>query len=505
MLLPQLVEGIAIDVARPGSATSDIAWLTDDSRQVRPGSLFAAMTGSTHKGQDYVRDAVRYGAVAILAHRDVIEDIIPLVPDGVTLLAADEPRMALAQLAARFYAPQPDYVAAVTGTDGKTSVAHFTSSLWEWQGKKAASFGTVGVRGGNLPVELTDMAIANTTPGSVALHQLLQALARHGVQHVAMEASSHGLHQYRLDGVRLFSAAFTNLTQDHLDYHGTLEAYFEAKARLFKELLPKDGTAVINLEDALGEALIAACRERGIRHWGYGHIKGAELELVEWRPHVKGAEVVLNLFGTVYTTDVPLLGRFQVMNLLAALGMVAASGEPVDSLIGYLPKAEGVPGRMQRAVVTPQGAVVLVDYAHTPGALEQVLKAVRLHAENARVIAVFGCGGDRDPIKRPLMGEIAGRLADVAILTDDNPRTEDAASIRAAVKAGMGHAVAEVHDIGGRAEAIQAAVRMARAGDVVLIAGKGHEKEQIIGTVKHPFDDVQVARDAANAKEAALG
>jgi UDP-N-acetylmuramoyl-L-alanyl-D-glutamate--2,6-diaminopimelate ligase len=501
MLLPQLLEDIAVTVVRSLPTPVSIHSVTDDSRRVEPGSLFVAIGGSRDDGGRYVKDALANGAAAVLVASDWAAEATSLGADA-AVLVANEPRLALAQLAARFYGPQPRYVAAVTGTDGKTSVAHFTCALWEWQGKKAASFGTVGVTGKSLPPELSGHAVANTTPGSVALHQLLQKLAGYGVQHVAMEASSHGLHQHRMDGVRLFAAAFTNLTHDHLDYHGTQEAYFQAKARLFADLLPAGGIALINAEDARAAELLAICKSKGLHAWRYGQVRGSELELLEWKPFAQGAHIKLRLLGKDYERDVPLLGRFQVMNLLAAMGMVASGGEPIEQLVDYLPQAEGVPGRMQRAVLTPKGAVVLVDYAHTPGALEQVLKAVRLHAEHARVIVVFGCGGDRDPAKRPVMGEIAGRLADVAVLTDDNPRSENPVAIRAAVKAGMAQATAELHEIGDRAEAIAAAIAIAKQGDVVLIAGKGHEKEQIIGDVKHPFDDVQIARDAREMKKA---
>jgi UDP-N-acetylmuramoyl-L-alanyl-D-glutamate--2,6-diaminopimelate ligase len=389
-------------------------------------------------------------------------------------------------MAARFYRPQPETVAAVTGTNGKTSVTVFTRQLWQGLGWPAASLGTIGIvaPGFAHPGSLT-------TPDPVTLHSELNALAQSGVDHVAIEASSHGLDQFRLDGLKPKAAAFTNLTRDHLDYHGDMAAYRAAKTRLFTDLLPRDGIAVINLDDETGAELARNCRLRGQRVLGYGRAEPAELRLVAARPTPHGQELTLDLLGVRHELALPLMGDFQAMNVLAALGLAIATGAEIAPAVALLPTLTGAPGRMERIGTHATGAPILVDYAHSPDALENALKALRSHVEG-RLILVFGCGGDRDTGKRPQMGAIARLLADVAIVTDDNPRSEEPASIRRAIVAACPGAI----EIGDRGDAIRRGLAMLRAGDALLVAGKGHETGQIVGGRTLPFSDSDVARAA---------
>jgi UDP-N-acetylmuramoyl-L-alanyl-D-glutamate--2,6-diaminopimelate ligase len=463
----------------PESLLATITDITDDSRQVTTGALYVSMQG------DYIEQAIAKGAIAVVAPKGTKQSSIPVYE-------VEDPRATLAELCARFFQPRPATIVAVTGTDGKTSVAHFCRQLWERVGCAAVSLGTIGVRG-KAAGSLGSESLTNTTPGMVALSKMLQQLALQGVTHVAMEASSHGLDQKRMDGIALKVAAFTNFTRDHLDYHGTLEAYFAAKARLFTTLLPAGGIAVLNAEDAKVVSLAEACPH--LKIWRCGAVAGAELQLVEYRPDAAGAEITLQCFGQQQTMHVPLLGRFQVSNLLTAMALVHASGVPMQPLLEALPTLEGVPGRLQTATHTKKGSAVLVDYAHTPAALENMLGAVRAHV-TGRLIVVFGCGGDRDAGKRPLMGAAAARCAEVVIVTDDNPRSEEPGAIRRAVLSGIPAGV-DVLEIGDRQQAIATAIAQAQQGEVVVIAGKGHEKEQIIGDQRLPFDDVDIARRAA--------
>jgi UDP-N-acetylmuramoyl-L-alanyl-D-glutamate--2,6-diaminopimelate ligase len=478
------MDGDGVFISAPPGSDRLITGLTSDSREVKPGFLFAALPGSRTHGARFVAEAVSRGAVAILT-----ADPARFADLAVPVIADPNPRRRLAQMAARFHAPQPAVIAAVTGTNGKTSVAAFTRQLWERAGLAAASLGTIGLvapgltRAGNL-----------TTPDPVALHRTLGELARAGVDHVALEASSHGLDQYRLDGLALTAACFTNLTRDHLDYHHDMASYFAAKRRLFAELLPADGTAVINLDSAEGRELAASCHARGQRVIGFGTAQGADLRLVETRPDPSGQYVVLDAAGERRFLHLPLLGAFQAMNALAAVGLATATGIDLGAALDALPLLEGAPGRMAQAAVLPNGAPVIVDYAHTPDALETVLQALKPHCRG-RLIVVFGCGGDRDPGKRPMMGEIAARCADVAIVTDDNPRSEDAASIRRAIVA----ACPGAREIGDRRRAIEEAAAQLAPGDVLLLAGKGHESGQIVGTSVLPFDDTDVAREVVAA------
>jgi UDP-N-acetylmuramoyl-L-alanyl-D-glutamate--2,6-diaminopimelate ligase len=389
-------------------------------------------------------------------------------------------------MAAQFYAPQPRTVAAVTGTNGKTSVVTFVRQIWQRAGLRAASLGTLGIVGpdGSEPGSLT-------TPDPVTLHRELQKLARGGVDHVALEASSHGLDQFRLDGLEIAAAAFTNLTHEHLDYHRTMQAYLAAKARLFGQVMHPGGNAVLNADTPEFESLRQLCEKRSHSVYGYGANPAAELRLLAARPLGHGQELELIVLGRRSSLFLPLAGRFQAMNALAALGLAIATGVGPDEGTAALSQLTGAPGRMQHVAAHPNGAPILVDYAHKPDALETVLQALRPQCRGALVL-VFGCGGERDTAKRPMMGAIGARLADRVIVTDDNPRGEDAGAIRRAILA----AAPGAREIADRAEAIAEAIRGLGPADLLVIAGKGHERGQIVGSVVHPFDDAEVARRA---------
>jgi UDP-N-acetylmuramoyl-L-alanyl-D-glutamate--2,6-diaminopimelate ligase len=467
----------------------EIRGLTADSRDVKPGFLFAALPGTRADGRRFVNDAVARGAVAVLT--DDPGSFTPLAErmPPVRVIFDANPRRRLARMAARFYAPQPDALVAVTGTNGKTSVTVFTRQIWQHLGQRAASLGTIGIVGPNF-----EQVGSLTTPDPITLHRELSMLARSGIDHVALEASSHGLDQFRLDGLELSAAAFTNLTRDHLDYHRDMEAYFAAKARLFTELLPPEGTAVLNIDVPEGERLVALSRQRGQAVLTFGTASKADLRLISARPLDAGQQIRLAVLGHERDLVLPLVGAFQASNALAALGLAIATGAPVEEAVESLPKLAGVPGRLQHVATHPNGAPIIVDYAHTPDALETVLQALRAHCRG-RLVVLFGCGGDRDPGKRPQMGAIAERLADIAIVTDDNPRSEDPAAIRRAILA----ACPKAEDIGDRAAAIRHGLALLAPGDLLLIAGKGHERGQIIGSVTHPFEDAAVARNAVAA------
>lgn len=474
----------------PPAFDPDVTGLTADSRAVRPGFVFAALPGVKADGRAFIADAIAKGAVAVLAPAGTV-----LPEDSAAVLVEDaQPRLAFARMAAAFHRSQPDTIVAVTGTNGKTSTVQFVRQIWTRLGLKAASLGTLGLTGPGL-----DGYGAMTTPDPVALHGYLAAVKDAGIEHLAMEASSHGLDQFRLDGVALKAAGFTNLTRDHLDYHGTMEAYRDAKAALFGRVLPPGGTAVLNADSDVFSHLAEICSHRGHRVLAYG-LAGRELRVNGVEPLAHGQRLSLTVLGRDVTVDLPLAGRFQAWNVLCALGLVLGSGPGIatdaddfrDAALDTLPLLEGVPGRLQHVATHPSGATVYVDYAHTPDALETVLRALRPHASR-NLVAVFGCGGDRDRGKRPVMGELAGRLADRAIVTDDNPRTEDPAFVRSEVLAGN---PARLEEIGDRHEAIRTAVRGLRAGDVLVIAGKGHEQGQTIGTEVRPFDDAAEARKA---------
>lgn len=454
----------------------EITGITANSSQVKNGFVFFALQGEKTDGNKFIPQAVANGAVVIISNsqQQITNNIY-----------ASNPRLALAKMAANFYAKQPKHIVAITGTDGKTSTADFFRQLVALGGKKSASMGTLGVIAGS-GENLYEGTL--TTPDAVELRRILAELAENDVQGVAIEASSHGLSQYRLEGVKLEAAAFTNIARDHLDYHHTEQAYFEAKARLFSEVLAQGKTAVLNADDARFLELKSICEARKVNIIDFG--KTAEkFHIRAINPHGDGQSVLLNLFGKKYNIEVPLVGAFQVMNILAALGLIVGTGGDVEDYLPYIPQLKGVSGRLEKVASLANGASVFIDYAHTPMALENILKTIRPHTKN-KLLTVFGCGGDRDTGKRPLMGEIASKFSDIAIVTDDNPRSEDPAKIRGAVMAGG----ANLKEVGDRKEAIHCAVQQLREGDVLVIAGKGHEKIQIIGDKHLPFDDAEVAR-----------
>lgn len=456
--------------------------------------LFAALPGTAVHGAKFIGMALEQGAAAVLTDAEGARQAAEVLADSdVALVVAEDPRAALACAAALWFGAQPEVMVAVTGTNGKTSVATFTRQIWAALGHEAINIGTTGIEGA------WTAPSGHTTPDPVTLQKLLAAAAEGGVTHAAMEASSHGIDQRRLDGVRLKAAGFTNLTQDHLDYHGTMEAYFEAKAQLFTRLLPEDGVAVVNLDGARGSDMAELALNRGLRVLTVGKGQGADLQIAATRPDATGQEVRYLWQGRAFQTRLALIGAFQAENVAVAAGLAIAAGDAPEAVLGVLPRLTGVRGRMQLAATRKNGAAVYVDYAHTPDAIETALRALRPHVMG-RIIVVFGAGGDRDRTKRPLMGAAAKAHADVLYVTDDNPRTEDPASIRAAILA----ACPEAHEVGDRAEAILRAVDALLPGDALLIAGKGHESGQVIGTDVYPFDDVEQASVAVAALDGVI-
>ncbi|RUX26582.1 UDP-N-acetylmuramoyl-L-alanyl-D-glutamate--2,6-diaminopimelate ligase [Mesorhizobium sp. M7A.F.Ca.US.011.01.1.1] len=467
------VEGIA-------SVDLEVTGISSDSRQVKPGVVFFALAGTKADGAVYAADAASRGAAAIVAGKG--STIAGL---SVPVLAVDDPRLALALSAARYSGKQPETIVAVTGTSGKTSVAAFTRQIWEQAGYAAASIGTTGV----VAPGRNDYG-SLTTPDPVALHQLLRELADSGVTHASMEASSHGLDQRRLDGVKLAAGGFTNLGRDHMDYHPTIEDYHRAKLRLFDTLLPKGAPAVIFADDPWSAPTTLAAQAAGLNVLTVGrHGDFLRLKRVEHERHRQRAEVEAD--GVLYEIDLPLAGDFQISNALVSAGLAISTGTPVAKALMALERLKGAPGRLDLVGTTASGAPVYVDYAHKPDALENVLASVRPFT-TGRVIVVFGCGGDRDRGKRPIMGEIATRLADVVIVTDDNPRSEVPETIRAAILAAAPGAI----EIGDRRHAIHEAVAMLHAGDTLIVAGKGHEEGQTVGSETLHFSDHEEVRAA---------
>jgi UDP-N-acetylmuramoyl-L-alanyl-D-glutamate--2,6-diaminopimelate ligase len=459
----------------------EISGLSADSRAVQPGYLFAALAGTEQDGAAYIDSAIEHGAVAVLAGPHV-----SLRSKSVHLVVDNNPRRKLAMLAARFYARQPRMIAAVTGTNGKTSIAWFVRQIWEALGYKAASIGTLGAIAPGFPP-----APSLTTPDPVTLHRLLSEYTAAGIDNCVIEASSHGLSQYRLDGVRIAASAFTNLTRDHLDYHESEEDYFYAKKRLFAEVMAPGRVAVIYADSPYAHEIEALCWARGNRIITYGE-SAQDLKLVGLELQGTGQRIAVDYLGERYTIDLPLAGKFQAMNALASVGLVlATTGMPVASIFEVLTSLNPVPGRLELVAHHPNGAPIFVDYAHTPDGLENCLIALSPYAEGGLAV-VFGCGGNRDAGKRPLMGAIADGLADVVYVTDDNPRREDPAAIRAQIREACPNAI----EIGDRAEAIRTAVQALKPKDVLVIAGKGHEQGQILANETIPFNDADVARAA---------
>ncbi|TLP67840.1 UDP-N-acetylmuramoyl-L-alanyl-D-glutamate--2,6-diaminopimelate ligase [Parasedimentitalea maritima] len=476
-----------------GGADPVITGVTVDSRAVQEGYLFAALPGSVVHGAKFIAGAVDRGAVAILTDTDGAKIAeATLQNSSIALIVVEDPRQTLAYAAALWFGAQPQTIVAVTGTNGKTSVASFVRQIWEELGHAAVNLGTTGVEGA------WSFPLAHTTPDPVTLHDALSQAVGHGVTHVAMEASSHGLDQRRLDGVSLAAAGFTNFSQDHLDYHHTFEAYFAAKAGLFRRVLADDGVAVINVDDPRGAEMRAVAGARGQEVITVGRGLG-DLSLMGQRFDASGQDMRFSWHDKPYQARLSLIGGFQAENILLACGLVIASGEMPERVFETLPHLKTVRGRMQLAATRGNGAAVFVDFAHTPDAIATALKALRPHVLG-RLIAIVGAGGDRDATKRPLMGQAAAENADVVIVTDDNPRSEDPAEIRAAVKGGALEAI----EVGDRAEAILRGVDVLAPGDALLICGKGHESGQIVGDDILPFDDVEQASMAVAALDGGL-
>ena len=478
-------------IALPAGANPDamVTGFAIDNRKVAPGCVFGAFEGASVNGEDFIPAAVKAGAIAVVARAEARVD-------GAVHIANAMPRRAFAQVAARFFTPVPETIVAVTGTNGKTSTAEMCRQIWRMSGHRAASIGTLGVT-------TSDESVSTglTTPDIVTFLANMSGLAREGVTHVAYEASSHGLFQYRNEGLRVKAGAFTNLSRDHLDYHRTMEEYFAAKMRLFDEVIEPGGTAVIWADDLWSARASEQATMRGLSLFTVGE-KGDSLRLLARTPSQLGQVLEIEFDGQARKVNLPLIGAYQAANALVAAGLVLATGGEVGATFDALSRLQPVRGRLERAAITRAGAPVYVDYAHTADALEAAIAALRPHVAG-RLILVFGAGGDRDTGKRPEMGRVAGDQADLAIVTDDNPRGEDPAEIRAAVLAGA----PGMREIGDRRSAIAFAVAEAGKDDIVLIAGKGHEQGQIIGRGVDvrvlPFDDVTVAREVSKMGEAA--
>lgn len=471
-----------------GGREARVTGLAVDSRDVKPGHLFAALPGTQVHGAKFIPAAIDLGATAVLTDADgatLAADA--LEGRNVAIVVAEDPRETLAFTAALWFGAQPKSVVAITGTNGKTSVATFTRMLWQALGVPSVNLGTTGVEGD------WHMPLKHTTPEPITLHRALYGVAAEGIDHVAMEASSHGLSQKRLDGVQLTAAAFTNFSQDHLDYHESFEDYFAAKAALFTRVLPEEGTAVINIDDPRGIDMLAIARARGQEVITVGR-HSADLCLEAQRFDTTGQDVRVNYNGIIRQERLNLIGGFQAENVLLATGLAIACGTNAELLFDAYPKLTTVRGRMELAATRENGGAAFVDFAHTPDAIATALKALRPHVMG-RLIAIVGAGGDRDVGKRPLMGQAASDFADQVIVTDDNPRSEEAADIRAAVLKGAPNAL----EIGDRAEAILRGVDALAPGDALLICGKGHETGQAIGTTVYPFDDVEHASVAVAA------
>ena len=477
--LGSLIDGLDAHVGADADLDRNVTGFAIDNRKVAPGTVFGAFQGLRVNGEDYIADAVKAGAIAVVARPEA-------VVEGAIHIAHANPRRLFAQLAARYFAPFPDVTVAVTGTNGKTSTVELARQLWRMMGHHAASIGTLGVT-----TSVDQVSTGLTTPDIVTFLANMSGLRREGVSHAAFEASSHGLDQYRTEGLPVVAGAFTNLSRDHLDYHGDMDRYFDAKMRLFDEVVAADGAAVVWADDAWSDKVIARVAARELKLLSVGE-KGEALRIVSRTPTQLGQLLEIEVNGQRYKVNLPLIGAYQAANALTAAGLVIATGGDVAKVLELLGRVQPVRGRLERAVISKTGAPVYVDYAHTPDGLKAAIEALRPHTKG-RLIALFGAGGDRDAGKRPLMGQVAAELADHVIVTDDNPRSEEPSAIRAAVMAGARGA----EEIGGRRAAIAAAIALAGKDDIVLLAGKGHEQGQIIGDRVLPFDDVTVARECA--------
>ena len=476
-----MLKKLSVDLGEltTGDDQIEITGISADSRLIKPGFLFAALPGAIVDGAKFIGQAVENGAVAVLVASDAKVD----VAQNIAVIRASEPRAGLARIAARFYDAQPDCVTAVTGTNGKSSVVAFVRQMWAAMGIRAASLGTVGI---DYPDGFEKLE--HTTPDPVAMHEALARLARSGVEHLALEASSHGLEQHRLDGINICVGAFTNFSQDHLDYHKTFDAYFAAKMRLFDDLLCPGCAAVINADSPQAGKVRSHAQKHGARIFTVGK-KGRDLKLLEQRPLGFGQLLKIKGREQTYKVYLPLVGGFQASNALVAAGMVIAAGGSEAVAVKTFENLKGAKGRLELVERTENGAAIFVDFAHTPDALEMSLEALKPFAQS-RLIVVFGCGGDRDKGKRPLMGKVACRLADKVYVTDDNPRGEVAAQIRAETMAGCPGAT----EIGDRQQAIASAIGDLQKGDILLIAGKGHEEGQIVGDRVIAFSDHAAVR-----------
>jgi UDP-N-acetylmuramoyl-L-alanyl-D-glutamate--2,6-diaminopimelate ligase len=473
-------------IALPGGSDAQVTGVAIDHRKVAPGTVFGAFVGTQVNGESFIPAAVAAGAVAVVARAEA-------QVDGAVHLANDNPRRTFAQLAAGFFSPVPATIVAVTGTNGKTSCVEMTRQIWRMAGERAASIGTLGVT-------TADESISTglTTPDIVTFLANMSGLAREGVTHVAYEASSHGLSQYRNEGLKVVAAGFTNFSRDHLDYHADMDDYFAAKMRLFDEVVDQAGTAVVWLDDPWAARAVAHAAKRGLRILGVGErADETGIKLLTRAPTQLGQTLAIEFGGTQYTVQLPLIGAYQAANALLSAGLVLATGGESGRVFEALSRLQPVRGRLERAAISRAGAPIYVDYAHTPDALAAAIAALRPHCTN-RLIVVLGAGGDRDQGKRPEMGRIAAEQADLGIVTDDNPRGEEPAAIRTAIMAG---GLGKLRDGGERRTAIAAAIACAGRDDIVLIAGKGHEQGQIIGAGAAlrvlPFDDVTVARECA--------
>ncbi len=459
--------------------------LAHDSRKVEPGFIFGALKGEFADGANFIDSAIERGASVIICDLDVVKQ----VPDNVCLIKCKDPRRVFSLMASKFYESAIKNISAVTGTNGKTSVVHFCREIWKYLNIHAASIGTIGIEDTIGKVEY-DRDNFLTTPDPIKLRTIIQQLEKRGVSHIAMEASSHGLDQSRLDGLHITVGAFTNLSRDHLDYHKSFDNYFKAKMLLFTEVMPKASFAVINSDIEQFEDIKNICIAKEHIIYSYGRANNSYIQIIDIKNNILGQDISFKIGNEIYRVSTSLIGEFQVYNMLCSLAMVLAFGADVNQSVKSLSSLAYVPGRMERVTESSDKIAVFVDYSHTPDALEKALNVLRPYCKG-RLVVVFGCGGNRDQGKRPMMGKIAATLADVVVVTDDNPRNEDANKIKEEIIS----AAPSAHNIGNRRDAIKFAISTMQAGDVLLIAGKGHEKTQIIKDEILPFDDVQVAKE----------
>ncbi len=485
MKLCALIAGLNDAALDSDSGEAHATGFAIDHRKIAPGNIFGAFQGTQVNGEDFIEAAIAAGAIAVVARPEA-------EVEGAVHISDDEPRRVFALMAARYFTPTPQYVAAVTGTNGKTSTAEMTRQLWRMAGLNSASIGTLGVTTASEQVKT-----GLTTPDIVTFLSNMSGLAREGVSHAIFEASSHGLSQYRTEGLPVHVGVFTNLSRDHLDYHGDMDSYFEAKMRLFDEVVEDAGTAVVWADDESSSAVIKRAMDRGLNLFTVGE-QGSSLRLLSRTPTQLGQVLMVKAQGNTHRISLPLIGAYQAANVLCAAGAVLATGGELEDVFDHLQRLQPVRGRLERAVITKVGAPVYVDYAHTPDGLRAAIDALRPHVKG-KLITIFGAGGDRDKGKRPEMGKVAVELSDIAIVTDDNPRSEDPSTIRADIMAGAPSA----KEVGDRRAAISHAINLAGADDIILLAGKGHEQGQIIGDRVIPFDDVEVARECTREASSA--